>query len=66
MAGEAAETEVVDVHLDALIRLNEAPYADPEDAINIVRHLKVLVTKRKTGRKTIVRAASKAIPKVVQ
>lgn len=51
VAGSAAETEVVDVHLDALIRLNEAPLADPDDALNIVRHLKVLVAKRKTSRK---------------
>ena len=39
------------MHLDALIRLNEAPHADPDDAINIVRHLKVLVTKRKISRR---------------
>ncbi len=51
LAGGDAETEVVDVHLDALIRLNEAPHADSDDAINIVRHLKALVTKRKTSRK---------------
>ena len=50
-AGSAAETEVVDVHLDALIRLNETPHADSDDALNIVRHLKVLVTKRKISRK---------------
>jgi len=51
LAGTAAEAEVVDVHLDALIRLNETPHADSDDAINIVRHLKTLVTKRKTSRK---------------
>ncbi len=51
LAGSAAEAEVVDVHLDALIRLNEAPHADPDEAINIVRHLQVLVAKRKTSRK---------------
>jgi len=49
--GSRAEPEVLDVHLDALIRLNETPYADPDEALNIVRHLNVLVTKRKTSRK---------------
>lgn len=51
LAGKAADTEVIDVHLDALIRLNETPHADPDEALNIVRHLKVLVTKRKTSRR---------------
>ncbi len=51
LAGNAAEAEVVDVHLDALIRLNETPHADSDDALNIVRHLKVLVAKRKTSLK---------------
>lgn len=55
--GDHADPEVVDVHLDALIRLNEVPYADPDDAQDIVRHLKVLVTKRKSGRKSASRAA---------
>ncbi|MGN6209728.1 response regulator [Asticcacaulis sp.] len=50
-AGKAADTEVIDVHIDALIRLNETPHADPDEALNIVRHLKVLVTKRKTSRR---------------
>lgn len=50
-AGKAADTEVIDVHIDALIRLNEAPHTDPDEALNIVRHLKVLVTKRKTSRR---------------
>ena len=53
--GDHADAEVVDVHLDALIRLNEVPYADPDDAQDIVRHLKVLVTKRKTTRKAILK-----------
>jgi CheY-like chemotaxis protein len=60
--GDHADPEVVDVHLDALIRLNEVPYAHPDDAQDIVRHLKVLVTKRKTGRK----AGSRAVSRVVQ
>ncbi|HTM81169.1 response regulator [Asticcacaulis sp.] len=51
--GDHADPEVVDVHLDALIRLNEVPYAHPDDAQDIVRHLKVLVTKRKTTRKAV-------------
>jgi hypothetical protein len=51
MAGRTADTEIIDVHLDALIRLNETPHADPDEALNIVRHLKVLVTKRKTSRR---------------
>ena len=49
--GSHAEPEVLNVHLDALIRLNETPYADPDEALNIVRHLNVLVAKRKTSRK---------------
>jgi CheY-like chemotaxis protein len=51
-AGADAEAEIVDVHLDALIRLNETPHADPDDAANIVRHLKALVARRKAGRKS--------------
>ncbi|MFT4074553.1 MAG: response regulator [Asticcacaulis sp.] len=49
--GSLAEPEVVTVHLDALIRLNEVPYADPDEALNIVRHLNALVTKRRTSRR---------------
>jgi CheY-like chemotaxis protein len=49
--GENAEEEVLDVHLDALIRLNEAPHADPDEAVNIVKYLNTLVNKRKTNRK---------------
>ncbi len=55
--GSRAEPEVVDVHLDALIRLNETPYADPDEALSIVRHLNVLVTKRKNGRKLAPKAS---------
>ncbi|MBW8879951.1 MAG: response regulator [Asticcacaulis sp.] len=46
--GEKAEAEVLDVHLDALIRLNDAPYADHEEAVNIVSHLNRLVTQRRS------------------
>ncbi|CAL4866353.1 Regulator of RpoS [Asticcacaulis sp. MM231] len=49
--GEQAEEEVLDVHLDALIRLNETPQADPDEAVNIVKHLNTLVNKRKANRK---------------
>jgi CheY-like chemotaxis protein len=49
--GEQAEPAVLDVHLDALIRLNEVPYAAPDNAISIVRHLNTLVTKRKASRR---------------
>ncbi len=49
--GENAENDILDVHLDALIRLNEAPHADPDEAVNIVKHLNTLVNKRKTSRK---------------
>lgn len=49
--GRHAEQAVVAVHLDALIRLNEVPYADPDEALNIVRHLNTLVTRRKTNRR---------------
>lgn len=49
--GENAEEEVLDVHLDALIRLNEAPHADPDEAVNIVKYLNTLVNKRKSSRR---------------
>ena len=55
--GSHAEPEVLNVHLDALIRLNETPYADPDEALNIVRHLNVLVAKRKTSRKIATKVA---------
>ena len=55
--GSRAETEVINVHLDALIRLNEISYDDPDEALNIVGHLNVLVTKRKNGRKLAPKAS---------
>ena len=49
--GRAAESDVLDVHLDALIKLNDVPYAHQEEAMTIVTHLKTLVSKRRLGRK---------------
>ncbi|MGA9657873.1 MAG: response regulator transcription factor [Asticcacaulis sp.] len=49
--GDKAEAEVLDVHMDALIRLNEAQYTDPDEAIKLVKNLNTLVNKRKTNRK---------------
>ena len=51
--GEAADPEVLDVHLDALIQLNEAPTGDNIHASAMVRNLKALVAKRKSQRKAV-------------
>jgi CheY-like chemotaxis protein len=45
--GQKAEAEVLDVHLDALIRLNDVPYGEHEEAVNIVSQLKRLVDQRR-------------------
>ncbi|MDI7776112.1 response regulator [Asticcacaulis sp. EMRT-3] len=49
--GDRAETDVLDVHLDALIRLNGEPPADHDEALAIVTHLDTLVTHRRQHRK---------------
>jgi hypothetical protein len=51
--GREADAEIVDVHLDALIRLNEVPYGQEALANGIVRHLDTLVAKRTEGRKSL-------------
>ena len=51
--GQAADSEVLDVHLDALIKLNDVPYAHHEEAVTIVTQLKTLVSKRRHGRKAV-------------
>ena len=51
--GDDAEPEVLDVHLDALIQLNEAPTGDNVRANTMVRNLKTLVAKRKSQRRHI-------------
>lgn len=51
--GREADAEVVDVHLDALIRLNEVPHGEEALANGIVRHLDTLVAKRADGRKSL-------------
>ena len=51
--GREADAEVVDVHLDALIRLNEVPHGQEALANGIVRHLDTLVAKRTEGRKSL-------------
>ncbi|EGF91555.1 chemotaxis protein cheY [Asticcacaulis biprosthecium C19] len=45
--GNKAEAEVLDVHLDALIRLNDVPYSEHEEAVNIVSQLNRLVDQRR-------------------
>ena len=49
--GDAADPEVLDVHLDALIQLNEAPAGDNVQANAMVRNLRTLVAKRKAQKK---------------
>lgn len=49
--GEEADPEVLDVHFDALIQLNEAPAGNDFEAQNVVRSLRTLVSKRKTLRR---------------
>ncbi len=49
--GDDADPEVLDVHLDALIQLNEAPAGDNIRANTMVRNLRTLVAKRKSQRK---------------
>lgn len=51
--GSEADPEVLDVHLDALIQLNEAPAGDNLRANTMVRNLKTLVAKRKSQRKHV-------------
>ena len=46
-----ADPEVLDVHLDALIRLNDAPFTSQDEAVSIVKYLNTLVSKRKLSRK---------------
>jgi DNA-binding response OmpR family regulator len=51
--GDAADPEVLDVHLDALIQLNDAPTGDNVRASAMVRNLKALVAKRKSQRRAV-------------
>jgi DNA-binding response OmpR family regulator len=51
--GDAADPEVLDVHLDALIQLYEAPDGDNVRANTVVRNLKALVAKRKLQRRAV-------------
>ena len=51
--GDEADPEVLDVHIEALIQLNEVPAGQHAQAVSIVRHLNTLVTKRKDNRKSI-------------
>ncbi len=48
---DEADPEVLDVHLEALIQLNEAPYHQRGQAVSIVKHLDTLVAKRRLHRK---------------
>ncbi|ESQ77752.1 response regulator [Asticcacaulis sp. AC402] len=45
--GDEAEAEVLDVHLDALIRLNDVPFGEHAEAVSIVSHLNRLVDQRR-------------------
>jgi len=49
--GDEADPDVLDVHFDALIQLNEAPAGDNIRANTMVRDLRTLVAKRKSQRK---------------
>ncbi len=49
--GADADPEVLDVHFDALIQLNEAPTGNDFEAQNVVRSLKSLVSRRKSLRR---------------
>lgn len=49
--GEAAETDVLDVHLESLLQLNDMSMADQDQAGLIVRQLETLVAKRSRARK---------------
>lgn len=49
--GDAADPEIVDVHLDTLIQLNDASPADNLTGQTLVKQLKTLVTKRRAQRK---------------
>jgi len=51
--GDEADPDVLDVHLDALIQLNEAPVGDNIRANTMVRNLKALVAKRKSLRRAV-------------
>ena len=51
--GDEADPEVLDVHLDALIQLNEAPAGDNVRAGALVRNLKALVAKRKSQKRAV-------------
>ncbi len=50
--GDEADAEVLDVHLEALIQLNEVPYNQQDQAVSIVKHLDRLVAKRRLHRKS--------------
>ncbi len=54
--GQAAEADVLDVHLEALIRLNDVPASHRDEALSIVNHLHRLVARRRNGLKMAVRA----------
>ncbi|HVZ30205.1 MAG TPA: response regulator [Asticcacaulis sp.] len=45
--GEHADAEILDVHLDALIKLNQMPVDGEAEAANVVRHLDKVVAKRR-------------------
>jgi CheY-like chemotaxis protein len=45
--GDHADPEVLDVHLDALIKLNQMPLGGEAEAANVVRHLDKVVAKRR-------------------
>ena len=51
--GDEADPEVLDVHIEALIQLNEVPSGQHAQAVSIVRHLNTLVAKRKDNRRSI-------------
>lgn len=49
--GSAVEQDILDVHLDALMQLNNVPFTHSDEAVTIVNHLTALVAKRRRSRK---------------
>lgn len=52
MMGDAADLQILDAHLDALIQLNTVPFDQEAQADTIVRRLEGLVARRRQNRKS--------------
>jgi CheY-like chemotaxis protein len=51
--GQRAETDVLNVHFDALVQLGDMPPEAQDEALDIVNHLDTLVTHRRLQRKAV-------------